>query len=74
MKIPTAERLQRDFVATMERAMKERGTSRAELARQLGFSRAYVTQTLRPGADNPSLETIAKFSDALGVHLVLTRR
>lgn len=45
--------------------MTEQGVSKAALARRLGKSRAYVTQTLA-GDRNMTLRTLASFADALG--------
>jgi transcriptional regulator with XRE-family HTH domain len=45
--------------------MKERNVSRADLARKLGKSRAYVTQLL-DGESNMTLETISSVMFALG--------
>ena len=44
--------------------MESRGVSKAELARRVGKSRAYVTQSLG-GDRNMTLSTLARFADAL---------
>jgi transcriptional regulator with XRE-family HTH domain len=44
--------------------MESRGVSKAELARRVGKSRAYVTQSLG-GDRNMTLGTLASFADAL---------
>jgi plasmid maintenance system antidote protein VapI len=52
--------------------MEEQGVSRAELARRLGTSRAYITKLL-DGNANFTLETMTKVAMALGtaVHVHL---
>ena len=61
-----------DFAEDLSRLMEEAGVSRAELARRLGTSPAYVTQVLRADG-NFTLETMTRFAMALGhqvrVHL-----
>lgn len=54
-----------EFVEGIHRLMEERGVSRAELARRLGTSRAYVTKLLGGNA-NFTLETMTKVAMALG--------
>ena len=44
--------------------MESQGVSKAELARRVGKSRAYVTQSLG-GDRNMTLSTLARFADAL---------
>ena len=44
--------------------MESQGVSKAELARRVGKSRAYVTQSLG-GDRNMTLGTLARFADAL---------
>jgi len=69
-----AEHLRMNFIADCLRLMKAQGVSRAELARRMGVSRAYVTKLLNGNA-NITLETLAKFSLALNanLHLAVTR-
>lgn len=50
--------------------MEEQGVTRAELARRLGASPAYVTQLFR-ALFNPTLLTLAKVADALGTRVSL---
>lgn len=45
-------------------AMEKQGVSRAELARKLGVSSAYITKVLR-GHENFSLQTLARIAGAL---------
>ena len=45
--------------------MAKEGVTRAELARRLGRSKAYVTQVLR-GSNNLTLRTLAELGTALG--------
>jgi transcriptional regulator with XRE-family HTH domain len=54
-----------DFAEDLFRLMDEAGVSRAELARRLGTSPAYVTQVLRADG-NFTLETMTRFATALG--------
>jgi transcriptional regulator with XRE-family HTH domain len=49
----------------MAKAMADRGISRADLARSLGVSRAYITQFFR-GKHNLGVDTIYKVAFALG--------
>ncbi len=64
-----------DFTEELWRHMEERGVSRAELARRLGTSPAYVTKALR-GEGNFTLSTMVRFALALdqrvAVHLAPT--
>ena len=50
--------------------MESRGVSKAELARRVGKSRAYVTQSLS-GDRNMTLGTLARFADALNADAVV---
>ena len=54
-----------EFTEDVCRLMDEQGVSRAELARRLGTSRAYVTKLLG-GDANFTLETMTKVAMALG--------
>ena len=51
--------------------MEKQGVSRADLARRLGTSPAYITKLLR-GTYNPTLETVAKIAIALNARVVLS--
>ena len=53
--------------------MEQQGVHKAELARRVGSSRAYVTQSLT-GARNMTLGTFAKFADALNADAVIDLR
>lgn len=64
------ESMRFDFVEEIERMMEEQGVTRAELARRLYASPAYVTQLFR-GMFNPTLLTLAKVADALGARVSL---
>jgi transcriptional regulator with XRE-family HTH domain len=64
------ESLRFDFVEDIERMMEERGVNRAELARRLDASPAYVTQLFR-ALFNPTLLTLTKVADALGARVSL---
>jgi transcriptional regulator with XRE-family HTH domain len=65
------ESMRIDFVEAVERVMEERGVSRAELARRLDSSPAYVTQMLK-ALFNPTLLTLAKVALALDARVDLT--
>ena len=54
-----------EFTEDVCRLMNEQGVSRAELARRLGTSRAYITKLLG-GDANFTLETMTKVAMALG--------
>lgn len=64
-----------EFTMDIGRLMDEQGVSRAELARRLGTSRAYVTKLL-DGNANFTLETMTKVAMALGgaVHVRVAPR
>jgi transcriptional regulator with XRE-family HTH domain len=64
-----------EFTMDIGRLMQEQGISRAELARRLGTSRAYVTKLLGGNA-NFTLETMTKVAMALGaaVHVHVAAR
>jgi transcriptional regulator with XRE-family HTH domain len=68
-----SEGLKLDFAEEVGRLMEEQNVSRAELARRLGTSPAYVTKILRWTA-NLTLISMSKIALALGsrVHLSLT--
>jgi plasmid maintenance system antidote protein VapI len=57
-----------EFVEDIHRLMEEQNVSRAELARRLGTSRAYVTKLLGGNA-NFTLQTMVKISMALGAQV-----
>ena len=59
-----------EFTEDLCRIMKEKRVSRAELARRIGTSRAYITQLLGGGA-NFTLQTMVKLAMALdgAVHI-----
>jgi transcriptional regulator with XRE-family HTH domain len=56
------------FGAVVRRQRLSAGLSQEELAHRSGLHRTYVTDVER-GARNPSLNSIKKLSDALGVPL-----
>lgn len=64
-----------EFIEDVWRLMEEQKVSRAELARRLGTSRAYVTKLLGGNA-NFTLQTMAKVAMALGsqVHVHVADR
>jgi len=57
-----------DFTEALYGAMEEEGVTRAELARRLGTSQAYITRVLG-GHANFTLKTMAKLALALGLQL-----
>ena len=65
MAIPVIE-----FTEDLDRLMKEKKVSRAELARRIGSSRAYITKLMGGGA-NFTLQTMVKLAMALdgAVHI-----
>lgn len=54
-----------EFVRELERRMEEQGVSRAELARRLGSSKAYVTKVMSADA-NFTLTTMTRLAMAVG--------
>ena len=64
------ESMRIDFVEALERMMEKRGVSRAELARRMDSSPAYVTQMLK-ALFNPTLLTLAKVALALDARVEL---
>jgi plasmid maintenance system antidote protein VapI len=64
-----------EFTLELERRMKEQDISRAELARRMGTSRAYITKLLGGNA-NFTLMTMVKLSMAVGgaLHLHISDR
>jgi transcriptional regulator with XRE-family HTH domain len=64
------ESMRFDFVDEVERMMEERGVSRAELARRLEASPAYVTQMFK-ALFNPTLLTLAKIALAFNARVEL---
>jgi transcriptional regulator with XRE-family HTH domain len=54
-----------EFVRELERRLEEQGISRAELARRLGTSKAYVTKVLSADA-NFTLATMNRLAAAVG--------
>lgn len=59
-----------EFADQVNRSMEEQGITRAELARRLGTTPAYVTQVLR-GDVNFTLATLLKLANAVGADLEL---
>ena len=64
-----------EFVRELERRLEEQGVSRAELARRLGSSKAYVTKVLSADA-NFTLATMNRLAAAVGgtVHVRIEDR
>jgi transcriptional regulator with XRE-family HTH domain len=57
-----------ELIRELESRMERQGISRAELARRLGTSKAYVTKVLG-GNVNFTLATMARLAEALGAEL-----
>jgi transcriptional regulator with XRE-family HTH domain len=57
-----------DFTEALYDAMQCQGVTRAELARRLGTSQAYITRVLSGNA-NFTLRTMSKLAHALGMRL-----
>ena len=55
---------------TLRWARQDAGLTQAELARRVGVSQQQVAKLERPGA-NPSIATLRKLADALGVRIEL---
>jgi antitoxin HicB len=57
----------------VEKAMKEQGISKAEMARRMGTSRAHLDKLLDPENDKVQLDTVQRAATAVGrrVRLVL---
>lgn len=64
------ERLLVEATELLCETMEKKGISRAQLARRLGKSKAYITQILR-GNQNMTLRTLADISDVLDVRISL---
>ena len=69
-KLPARMRIVRGASAVIRALMDRQGVSKAELARRVGKSRAYVTQSLG-GDRNMTLSTLASFADALNADAVV---
>lgn len=69
------ERVVMEFSSQLAGALAEQGHSRASLARQLGQSRASVTQALRSGS-NLTIRRMVEFAGVCGyeVHIDLRPR
>jgi transcriptional regulator with XRE-family HTH domain len=57
-----------EFTEDLCERMDRQGMSRADLARQIGVSRGYITKVLR-GSGNVTLETMVKLARAVGGEL-----
>jgi transcriptional regulator with XRE-family HTH domain len=68
-----AEVLKLGFAEQVWKLMEQQDLSRAELARRLGTSRAYVTKVFQTTA-NLTLESMAKIALALDAHVSLELR
>src|SRR5512143_4311051 len=70
---PTNMRIVEGASEVIRALMDSQGVTKAELARRVGKSRAYVTQSLS-GDRNMTLRTFAGFADALDADAVLDAR
>jgi len=63
------------FAVSLERRLLQNNMSRAELARRLGTSQAYITKVLR-GDSNLTIKTMVELADAVGstLHLHIAPR
>lgn len=59
------ERAVLEYTSELEKKMDAEEVSRAELARRIDSSAAYVTQVLR-GTANPTIKTMVALADAVG--------
>jgi transcriptional regulator with XRE-family HTH domain len=64
-RVSKQEQLLFDATELVSRALEHEGISRAQLARRIGKSKAYVTQVLR-GQNNMTLRTLSDLTDVLG--------
>lgn len=60
-----ADEVKLDFAIAIERAMESEKISKADLARQLGTSSAWITKVLR-GDANVTIETMCQLAEAVG--------
>lgn len=67
------ERLILEATEVISRCMQERGVSKAELARRVGRSRAYLTQVLS-GSRNMTLRTLADLAHALDCRVTMSAK
>src|SRR5215831_3414034 len=70
---PAGMRVVQGASAVIQALMDAQGVTKADLARRVGKSRAYVTQSLS-GQRNMTLNTFAGFADALDADVVLDAR
>lgn len=62
-----AEELVLEIIASLNKAMNERGITRRELAARLGTSPSFVSEVLN-GKPNLTLLTLCRFAEALGLY------
>jgi transcriptional regulator with XRE-family HTH domain len=70
VKLEKQEQLLFDATELISRTMEQQGVSKAELARRIGKSKAYVTQLLG-GHTNMTLRTLSDLAAALGYDVEL---
>ena len=63
--------VKRVLVWQVERAMKEQGLTKAEMARRMGTSRAHLDRLLDPENDKVQLDTVERAALAVGRRLRL---
>ncbi len=54
------------FAKNMKKLREAKGLSQGDIHRTTGIDRAYISN-LKAGKQNPTLETIAKIAEALGI-------
>ena len=64
------EKAKVDFTIELQSVIERKGLTRADLARQLGKTNAYVTQILR-GERNFTIDTMVELADALDSNLAI---
>ena len=64
------EKAKIDFTIELQAVIEKKGVTRADLARQLGKSNAYVTQMLR-GERNFTIDTMVELAEALDSNLAI---
>ena len=62
----TTRAIKRVLARQIERAMKDRGLSKAAMAREMATSRAALDRLLDPDNDSVTLHTLSKAAEAVG--------
>jgi transcriptional regulator with XRE-family HTH domain len=61
-----------DVIDRLKEAMQEKGINQTDLAKQLGCTKAHVSQLLSKKSGNFTLRTIERVAKAIGYELVVT--